>query len=296
MRKKFLSLGVAVAALGLLPAAAEAHHVDHAASSVACVLVGGAPTVQATVAYRQFADSDKPVQVAVYIDGQLVDHTWLTWPGQDYDHAWSRAVAPGGHDVHYWAGWARNSTSDSVDAHVNCPAPPPPPPAPPVAPPAPPTTIVVCNGVTMPPGTLATACAPPPKKVTPPCACKPRPHCVPKHARLKVFPLRRLHGEVIFTLNGVRRVDVVSVHWAVHRPGHRWRHVGRSGRPWERLAHGGLSWHVYLWVESVWGYPQWGRHQVRATAKIRTTCGVRTITRRLAYMNHDPEPRAHAWS
>jgi hypothetical protein len=85
------------------------------------------------------------------------------------------------------------------------------------------------------------------------------------------------------------------VRWTVRRPGHSWRGVGHSGRAWEQLTHHGLSWHVFLWVERVWGFPQLGHHQVRATARVRTACGRRTIVRTMTFLNHDPEPRARHW-
>lgn len=303
MRNRFLSLGVVLAALGIFPAAAQAHHVAN--QQATCDLVANVPTITASADFVEFGSPDQNVHITVGVDSAVPVDQHLPYAPAGGHWSASTPSAAGDHKVFIYITWTHYGTPNDSSfgpTIVTCPAPVPPPPTcngvpmPPGTDCAPPPPVVYCNGTAMPPGTPASACAPPPKKVTPPCACKPRPHCIPRHARLKVFPLRRRHGEVIFTLAGVRRADVVSVRWAVHRPGQRWRHVGHSGKPWEHLAHRGLSWHIFLWVEPVWGYPQWGRHVVKATAKIKTTCGVITVVRRVPYMNHDPEPRAHAWS
>jgi hypothetical protein len=271
--RKTLSLGVAVAALALLsPSAAEAHHVDHARSGVACVLVGTTPTIQVVVALRQFEDWNKPVRYDAYVDGQLVERnsTGVAWPGPDYDLPWSHATTPGAHDVLFYVSWADYREHDQVAARVTCPAPPTPPP-PPVPPPPPP---VDCNGVSYPPGTT---CPTPP----PPCRvrCTPPPkRCVTygAHYRVTVTPRHADHGQVTVRLVGPH---TSHVRWYVDHVRH-----ARGGHAWEHTTHHGRRWSVYLWVPSVWGQHLWGHHRITVT--FDTPCGHRRVHR--DYFNHDP--------
>lgn len=157
MRKYFLSLGVVLAALGIIPAAAQANHIDHAVSTAACVLVNGTPTIQGSTAYRDYATADKPVYREVYLDKDRKINGTITWAGPSYDEPWSIPTTPGAHVWFYAASWPGGNTDHVGPFTVNCPAPPivtptptptptpvppvptptPPPPAPP-APPAPP--------------------------------------------------------------------------------------------------------------------------------------------------------------
>jgi hypothetical protein len=278
MRKLIMTCATVLAVALGVPAVAEAHHIDHTASNITCVLVNGTPTIQTTVAYRQFADYDKPVQVVISLNGTLVFHDWITWTGSDYNHTWSKVVAPGGYDVHYWAGWLNNSVTDEINVHVNCPAPPTPPtpPTPPVTPPSPPVT-------------------PPSPPVTPPTPPVIPPHhkCIVPKIKVTVTPKHQLHGLIHFHVK-VTGGTLTSATWYVRRNGKLVRH-GHSGKPWEWTTAHGANWYVYLWVESVWGYPQWGMRTGSVHVNVKTACGTAKVAKHFRYMNHDPEPRARHW-
>jgi hypothetical protein len=294
--RRTLSLGVVALALSLgIPAIAEAHHLDQDTSTIACILVNNVPTIQTRAVYVDFSDWDKPVSVVETIDKATVFSGPVSWPGPNYTHALDIATTPGMHDVVYQANWNNGANGGYLSRTVDCPASVPPPtycngaPMPPGSSCAPPPPVV-CSGVVKPAGTV---CAPPPK-TTPPPKKHPKPRCVPTaHPKIKVYPRKLKHGEVLFTVTGVRKAAIRAAHWYVRRPGHAWKRVGTSGKPWERMAHKGLSWHIYLWVEQVWGYPQWGKHQVKFTGREKTACGYTPFGAQKDYFNQDPAAWAH---
>lgn len=275
MRKRFLTLGTVIAVLALVGApAAQAHHVDHASSSITCALVGGVPTIQTHVAYREYEAANTPAYFEIYLDRIRVDSGYTPTFTGSYDLARSTATTAGAHLVYFATTWPQGH--DEISQSVSCPAPPP---------------VVPTPTPTPPPPTITP---------TPPSAPPPVPlvkHCTKAHVHLKVYPRRRLHGLVDFVASGVRASDVASVRWYVRRPGHGWQRVGTSHRPWEYLAHHGLSWHVYLWVEQVWGFPQWGHRDVKVVVKTKGAGGtcVDVASAQMDYFNHDPEPRARNW-
>jgi hypothetical protein len=296
--RRLLAVTVVVmaTALGALAPAAQAHHIDRTQSKVSCALVNGVPTIQVHAAYRQFEWWNTPAYWETYIDQAKVDNGTTPKFSPDYNFDKPYTTTSGSHYVYWATSWPQGA--DHVDGWVSCPAPPPPPvdcngvqyPPGSTCPP-PPQPPVVCNGVSYPAGYV---CPPPPP---PTCKekCTPPPKkCVPVKLHLTVRPLRRLHGEVVFPVTGVKRSQVKHVTWSVRRPGHAWHRVGTSGRPWEHLSRNGLSWHIYLWVESVWGYPQWGKHYVKATVRVKTKCGERKVVKVLEYKNEDPVPQAVA--
>lgn len=290
--RKTLMLGVVtlLAALGA-PAAASAHHLEQNTSTIDCVLVNNAPVLQIHAQYRGFAPGDLPVYVTVTVDhavvpgGSYVLGTPATpVPLPDFADDKTFPLTPGVHEVVYDARWPGNYGGMGPRTVV-CPPPVVTPP-PPQLPPPPPATVTMCNGQQMPVGTPPVVCTTPPKR---------HPRCVPTKLRLKVVHRRLIHGEQAFVVKGVGWRHVKWVHWTVRRPGGSWHKVGTSGRPWEHIVNHGLKWRIYLWVESVWGYPQWGMHDVRAKVRVKGVCGTRTVAVKIRTMNHDPEPRAHAW-
>jgi hypothetical protein len=296
--RKTLMLGVValVAALGV-PATASAHHLEQDTSTITCVLVNNAPVIRVSAHYVDFTVADQPITYSLRIDsvvaasGQVPLNT-----SSDFRHDFDTPTTPGAHTAVYTATWNNSANGGYLTVSVVCPAPVPPPvlcngvPVPPgtnCVPPPPPPPTLTCNGTPAPAGT--TVCAPPPPK-------RHHHRCVPNKLRLHVAHRRLVHGEQAFVVKGIGWRHVKWVHWTVRRPGGAWHKVGTSGRPWEHVVNHGLKWRIYLWVESVWGYPQWGRHQVRAKVRVKGACGTRTVVVKRSYMNHDPEPRAHAWN
>jgi hypothetical protein len=297
--RKLILLGVVPLILCLgIPAVAEAHHLEQDTSTLACVLVNNAPTLQVHAQYRDFNAADLPVSVTTTVDHQPITGgsysiTTQTVPSlPDFADNKSYPLAPGVHDVLYDASWNHDRYGGHFGATVVCPAPVPPPPPPtlcngvpmtPGANCAPPPPPVYCNGKLMPPGTPPSCKTPP--ATPPPCAtkCTPPPHrCVPGHYRITVTPKHLLHGKVVFRLIGPRTSHI------------RWYVNGKrvhGGRPYSYFTHGGRRLNVYLWVESIWGYPQWGRRTV--VAKFHGRCGPGRA--HVPYFNNDPQPRAHAW-
>jgi hypothetical protein len=304
--RKTLSLGVVIAALGLFPAAAQAHHLEQNTSTAACVLVNNQPIIQVRAHYVQFVPADQPIHYVVRVDNVDVQTGDVPLnPLPDFFHPVDLPSTPGSHTVLYSATWnsGANGGYFTTTPPLTCPTPVVPPtvicngvqvPAGTVCTPPPP--VVICNGVTMPTTTPPATCA---KKTTPPKK-KPPTKCVAKPLRLKVYPLRQKHGEVEFVVSGVKVANVRSVHWYVRRTGHPFHRVGTSGKPWEHITHHGLTWHIYLWVEKVWGYPQWSSpqspHHVQARLRVKTTCGVVARKVSISYPNQDPEPRARGWN
>jgi hypothetical protein len=186
-----LALGVVVAAMLALPAAAQAHHLDQDSSTVVCVLTDNVPTIHVVANYKDFSPWDQPVYWSASVDKQTVGGGSLTWVGADYSHRVSFVVAPGNHDLVYQASWNAGDNGGYLSRRgLACPVPAPPQPTPtptpvptpsaPVptpAPPPPPTTVVICNGETMPAGT--TTCPAPPPACHKPCKSTARPRTRP---------------------------------------------------------------------------------------------------------------------
>lgn len=173
MRKFLVFPALALLAL-LAPAAAQAHHVDWNISTAQCALVNNAPVVSIKVSYRAFEDFNKPVRWELKFDGVLKGSGLYTWAGPDADQRISRAAHAGNVVVDYHSSWGDEFSGGSASKRwtVLCPTPVPPPPPPviigcngsvvPIGTPMPTcvTTVLVCNGTTMLPGT--TTCPPPP--------------------------------------------------------------------------------------------------------------------------------------
>jgi hypothetical protein len=292
MRRSFMTMAAAAAIAAcpaVVPAVAEAHHLENDTSTMACVLVNNVPTLQVHAQYRDFTKYDLPVDVQTQVDNQPIPGgsyqiTALNVPSlPDFPDDKVYPLAPGTHDVDYYASWNHGRDSGHFGRTVTCPPPVPPPvlcngvPVPPGTncTPPPPTTVVVCNGKQMPPGTPTTGCTPPPKT----CASKchpPRKVCVPGRYRVTVHPKHIDHGQVTFRLIGPH---TSHVRWYVDHKRH-----GRGGHAWEHKSHHGRRWSIYLWVQDVWGSTLWGRHRVTVT--FDTPCGHRKLT--LKYFNHDP--------
>jgi hypothetical protein len=275
--RKTLSLGVVIAALGLFPAAAQAHHLEQNTSTAACVLVNNQPVIQVRAHYVGFVPADQPIHYVVRVDGVDVQTSDVPLnPAADFFHAVDLPSTPGAHTVLYSATWnsGANGGYFTTTPPLVCPAPIVPPtvvcngvqvPAGTVC--TPPPAVVYCNGVAMPTGTPPASCM---KKTTPPPKKKHLTKCVAKPLRLKVYPLRQKHGEVEFVASGIKVANVRSVHWYVRRTGH------------------------------PWGYPQWSSpqspHHVQARLRVKTTCGVVSRKVEIEYPNADPEPRARGWN
>ena len=112
------------------PAAASAHQINAAASSVACALVDGTPIVTFTVKFEGFADANKPVSGTIKLDGAVVktyaDATAFTWAGSDFTLVFSQATTAGWHVLRGDFTWPGKTTKNngSLKMKVECPAPP----------------------------------------------------------------------------------------------------------------------------------------------------------------------------
>jgi uncharacterized repeat protein (TIGR01451 family) len=113
-----------------IPAAASAHTVNARASTAACALVNGAPTVTFEVKFESFADANKPVSGTITLDGAVVktyaDATALTWAGSHFTLVFSQATTAGSHTLHGDFTWPGKTNKDNGDVKktVECPAPP----------------------------------------------------------------------------------------------------------------------------------------------------------------------------
>lgn len=266
MGKKFLSLGTVFAVLGFLPAAAQANHIDHAASSIACVLVGDQPTLQTRTAYRQFSDSEKPVRYDVHVDGQTpISGAVLEWSGLDYDQLVSLPAVPGPHSIIYYASWAGWQFHDQLSATVYCPSPPPP-----TAPPAPLTAPVPTPPLTS---------TPPAPPIKPPHHAEA--HCPTVHL---ILPTAR-HGVVDFG-GRCSQGKIVDTTMYVTAIGQGRRIVCGTAK---LHAKGPIIHGVWLYDQTIFCHREaWGSYSLIFVFHVRYRGHVYRCVKRAHFTDHDP--------
>jgi hypothetical protein len=290
--RKTLSLGVVIAALGLFPAAAQAHHLEQNTSTAACVLVNNQPVIQVRAHYVQFVPADQPIHYVVRVDSvdaQTGDVALNPLP--DFFHAVDLPSTPGAHTVLYSSTWngGANGGYFTTTPPLTCPAPVVPPtvicngvqvPAGTVCPPPPP--VVICNGVTMPTTTPPATCAkktPPPKKVRK-YHC-PVIHLIKPNANIQSgrhgvhdFGGRCSKGKIISTTLAITPVSpgrAVSQRGVVHLH-----------------ARGGIIHGVWLYDLSVWRHKEaWGRYRLKYTFKVRYHGHTFICVRKGTFFNFD---------
>jgi hypothetical protein len=120
LRRTPVAAAVALLACLIVPAVAQAHHVN---SSAECVLVGNQPTIKLTADFVGFS-STHDVSGKVWIDG---DETFsgsvpITWTGNDGNWTYTRATTGGTHTVK--TEWKWGSSKDGEEHTTNkCPKP-----------------------------------------------------------------------------------------------------------------------------------------------------------------------------
>jgi hypothetical protein len=119
----------ALAALSffVVPAAAEAHHVE---SQAECVLVDNQPTLRLTAQFVNFS-STKDVSGKVWVDGvnRFDGKPDITWTGDDGTWVWTQPATAGAtYTVKTEWSWPPSASDGEEHKTSACPAPPPPPP------------------------------------------------------------------------------------------------------------------------------------------------------------------------
>jgi hypothetical protein len=279
MKRDAVALAMTLASVLGLPAIAEAHHVVN--QQVTCALVNNVPTITASADLVDFGSPDQNIRITVGVDSTVPFDQ--TFPYAPAPNPWTVPISStaGDHKVYIYITWTHFGTPNDSSygpTTVTCPPPVPPPvlcngvSVPPGTNCVPPP-VIVCNGVTMPTGT--TVCSKLPKH---PCGChpKPKPRCVPGHYRVSVQPRHIDHGRVTFRLIGPHSSHI---RWYVDHVRH-----GLRGHAWEGTSHQGRRWWIYLWVRDVWGHDLWGHHSVTVTYD--TPCGHRKLKE--DYFNRDP--------
>jgi|RhiMetStandDraft_4_1073278.scaffolds.fasta_scaffold56759_1 collagen triple helix repeat protein len=129
--KRVMLGGALVLALALGPApAALANHVNDGKSKAECACPAGEGTITLTVRFEQFADSNKPIDGNIYVDGVKVDHVEdFTFAGDagTLVRVLAGTYASGRHRVYAKFTWPGKGYDDDDDfyAEVECPQPPP---------------------------------------------------------------------------------------------------------------------------------------------------------------------------
>lgn len=127
-RRAPLGAALAVLIVLLVPAVAQAHHVN---SEAECLLVDGQPTLKLTADFVSFS-STKSVNGTVTVDGDVKfdGPVPVIWNGNDGDWVWTQPATAGRSYV-VETNWTWNGGNDGEKHTVpECPEPPPPPAAP----------------------------------------------------------------------------------------------------------------------------------------------------------------------
>lgn len=299
MRNRFLSLGVVLAALGVFPAAAQAHHVVNQQAD--CALVGNVPTITASADLVDFGSSDRDIHITVGVDNTVPIDVHLPYAPAGGHWSASTPSTAGDHKIYIYITWLHYTTpydSSYGPTTVTCPAPV-----------VPPTT---CNGVPVPPGTNCTpppvtvyydctghqlpagsppATCPSPKQHKPPCACKPPPkkfHCPVIHL---VVPTAR-HG--VHSFGGrCSKGKIVDTTLYIIPTGPRGGDMKHGRRfvcgPVKLHAKGGLVHGVWLYEQTVFCHKfAWGSYSLIFVFHVRYHGHVYRCVKRAHFFNHDP--------
>jgi len=126
LRRTPLAAGIGLVAILIVPAVAQAHHVE---STAKCELVGNQPTVTLDARFVGFSNT-KQVTGTITFDGQLVKDVVpadVTWIGDNGQLLYTQTTTAGPHTVNGDFTWPGKTASDNGKAHhiVSCPEPPP---------------------------------------------------------------------------------------------------------------------------------------------------------------------------
>jgi hypothetical protein len=126
LRRTPLAAVIGVLAILIVPAVAQAHHVE---STATCELVGNQPTVTLDARFIGFS-STKDVTGTITFDGQLVKNVVpadVTWTGIDGRLVYTQTATAGPHTIEGDFTWPGKGPGDNGTAHhtVTCPEPPP---------------------------------------------------------------------------------------------------------------------------------------------------------------------------